>query len=340
VTHPCWLLLGVAACATPLAARAQHPPDSLALRWNEGSADCKTNAPPPLETHAIATGTYILRESLCATYEAPFMYLLIGSARAMLIDDGDVADPAQVPLAQTVLGLLPGTGTSRLPLLVVHTHRHLDHRAADAQFASMPNVEVVGYDLESVKRFYHFTAWPDGVAQIELGDRTVDVIPTPGHNETHVSFYDRNTALFFSGDFLLPGRLLIDDPGAERPTAHRVAAFVRDRPVRAVLGGHIELDTAGATFSWGSHYHPGEHALPMTKADLLALPAAVESFNGFYTQHGPFLMIDSVRMLIAEGIALFAVLVCLSVAVVVFVRRRRAARGRSATAAPPPPRTV
>ncbi len=338
--HPRWYLVGVAVLAAPPAAWAQIATDSLAVHWNEGAADCKANPPAPLETHAIGAGTYILRESLCATYEAPFMYLLVGSARAMLIDDGDVADPAQVPLAQTVLSLLPGTGSSRLPLLVVHTHRHLDHRAGDVQFASVPNVEVMGYDTGSVRRFYHFTDWPNGMAQIELGGRTVDVIPTPGHNETHVSFYDRNTTLFFSGDFMLPGRLLIDDAGAERATANRVAAFVRERPVRAVLGGHIELDTAGATFSWGSHYHPGEHALAMTKADLLALPAAAESFNGFYTRSGPFLMINSIRVLIAEAIALFVVLVALIAAVIVLVRRRRAGRGISATGVRPPPRTV
>jgi hydroxyacylglutathione hydrolase len=338
--HPHWCLVGVAVLITSRAAWTQTPAGSLAVHWNEGAADCKANPPAPLETHAIGAGTYILRESLCATYEAPFMYLLIGSARAMLIDDGDVADSAQVPLARTVVSLLPGSGSSRLPLLVVHTHRHLDHRAADAQFASMPNAEVVGYDTASVRRFYHFTDWPNGVAQIDLGDRTVDVIPTPGHNETHVSFYDRSTTLFFSGDFMMPARLLIDDAGAERATAARVAAFVRDRPVRAVLGGHIELDTAGATYSWGSNYHPGEHALAMTKADLLALPAAVDSFNGLYTRSGPFLMINSIRMLIAQAIALFVVLVGLIVGAVVLVRRRRAARRISATGVQPPPRTV
>jgi hypothetical protein len=78
----------------------------------------------------------------------------------------------------------------------------------------------------------------------------------------------------------------------------------------------------------------------MTKADLLGVPAAVESFNGFYTQRGPFLMIDSVRVLIAQGIALLAVLVGLIVAVIALVRHRRAARGQAATAVPPPPRTV
>lgn len=338
--HPRWSLVGVAVLVTATAASAQTPADSLAVHWNEGAPDCKVNPPAPLETHAIGAGTYVLRESLCATYEAPFMYLLIGSDSAMLIDDGDVSDSSQVPLVRTVLNLLPATGSSRLPLLVVHTHRHLDHRAGDAQFASVPNVEVAGYDTASVRRFYHFAAWPNGVTQIELGGRTVDVIPTPGHNETHVSFYDRNTTLFFSGDFLLPGRLLIDDAGAERATAKRVAVFVRDRPVRAVLGGHIELDTAGATYSWGAHYHPGEHALAMTKADLLALPAAAEAFNGFYTRSGPFLMINSIRVLIAEAIALFAVLVALIAVVIVVVRRRRAARGLSATGVQRPPLTV
>jgi len=343
VPIPRWSLIGVAILATATTASSQVATDSLAEHWSEGAADCRVHPPAPLEVHAVGVGTYILRESLCATSEAPFMYLLIGSTRAMLIDDGDVADPAEVPLAQTVLGLLPGAGASRLPLLVVHTHRHLDHRAGDTQFLHMPNVEVVGYDTASVRHFYHFTDWPNGVAQIDLGGRTVDVIPTPGHNETHVSFYDRNTTLLFSGDFMMPARLLIDDAGAERATAGRVAAFVRDRPVRAVLGGHIELDSTGETFSWGSHSHPGEHGLAMTKADLLALPAAVRAFNGFYTRSGPYLMIDSVRVLIVEGLALFLVLVGLIVVVVVLVRRRRAARrarGGVATGAPPPLQTV
>jgi glyoxylase-like metal-dependent hydrolase (beta-lactamase superfamily II) len=122
----------------------------LGAHWDAGAKDCPSHHAPPIEVHAYNSRTYILRESLCATFEAPFMYVLIGSTRALLIDDGDVADAHAMPLAHTVLGLLP----PNLPLLVVHTHRHLDHRAADAQFANRPNVQVVGYDLESVKRFY------------------------------------------------------------------------------------------------------------------------------------------------------------------------------------------
>lgn len=282
-------------------------------------ADCAAQHAPPIEVHAYNAQTYILRENLCATFEAPFMYLLIGSTRAMLIDDGDVADPKAMPLAETVLGLLP----PNLPLLVVHTHRHLDHRAGDPQFSGRPNVQVVGYDLESVKRFYGFRYWPDGVDSLDLGGRMVDVLPTPGHNPTHVAFYDRNTALFFTGDFLMPGRFLIDDATADRASARRVASFIASRPVTAVLGGHIELDSAGRTFDFYSHEHPHERALAMSKADVLALPAALDRFNGFYTESGSFIMMDQMRVLIAELIGVVLVISALTWVVVLTARRRR-----------------
>jgi hydroxyacylglutathione hydrolase len=294
----------------------------LNAHWDAGAKDCQSHHAPPIEVHAFNPQTYILRESLCATFEAPFMYLLIGTTRAVLIDDGDVADPHAMPLAQIVLGLLP----PNLPLLVVHTHRHLDHRAADAQFANRSNVQVVGYDLESVKRFYGLASWPNGVATLDLGSRSVDVLPTPGHNATHVAFYDRNTGLLFTGDFLMSGRLLIDDAAADRASARRVVAYIATHPVTYALGGHIELDTAGRTFDFYSQYHPHERVLEMSKADVLALPAALDRFNGFYSESGGFIMLDQMRVLIAEAIAALLVLGALIALLVAYLRRRRAAR--------------
>jgi glyoxylase-like metal-dependent hydrolase (beta-lactamase superfamily II) len=182
------------------------------------------------------------------TFEAPFMYLLVGSTRALLIDTGNIADPNVVPLADTVMRLLPGEGSRKLPLLVVHTHRHLDHRAGDTQFTHFPDAQVVGFDIDRVRRYYKLADWPNGLAQVDLGNRTVDVIPMPGHNETEVSFYDRSTGLLFTGDFLMPARLLIDDTSADVASAERVAAFVQDRPISFVLGGHIEMNSAGDLF--------------------------------------------------------------------------------------------
>jgi hydroxyacylglutathione hydrolase len=302
---------------------SQIVPGTLDVHWNEGAKDCKRSPQPPLQVHAYNPQTFILRENLCSTFEAPFIFLLVGSSKALLLDTGDVSDPKQMPLAETVLSLIPTVGNTKLPLLVVHTHRHLDHRAGDDQFAHLPNVQVAGWDLDSVRRYYNFTDWPNQIAALDLGDRTVDVIATPGHNATHVSFYDRSTALFFSGDFLMPGRLLIDDAGADLASARRVAAFVENRPVSYVLGNHIEVDASGELFPWESQYHPNERALPMTKADLLALPEAVARFNGFYTKSGNFVMVNSMRILIVIAIAIGLALIAFVAGMVWWIRRRR-----------------
>ncbi len=329
-------LLGLAQLLANSPAWSQLAPGSMNVHWNEGATDCKSDKQPPIQVHAYNPQTYILRENLCATFEAPFMYLLIGSTRALLIDTGDVADPKQIPLADTVMRLLPGDrdgdGTARLPLLLVHTHRHLDHRAGDGQFSHLPNVQVVGFDIDSVRHFYNFTDWPKTTAVLDLGNRTVDAIPTPGHNETEVSFYDRNTGLFFSGDFLIPGRLLIDDAAAYLASANRVAGFVKDHPVTFVLGGHIEKDAAGDLLPWESPYHPNEHVLQLTKDDLLALPAAIGKFNGFYTTSGEFTMMNSIHILIAFAIGALLALAAIVMLLVRVVRRRRRARYAKAPA--------
>src|SRR5579863_6797409 len=146
------LALGILLAAS--AAQAQLVPGSMDVHWNEGAKDCKASPKAPIEVHAYNPQTFILRQNLCATFEAPFMYLLVGSTKALLIDTGDIADPNQMPLAQTVMHLLPGEGSAKLPLLVVHTHRHLDHRGGDAQFMHLPNAQVVGFDIDSVRRYY------------------------------------------------------------------------------------------------------------------------------------------------------------------------------------------
>jgi hydroxyacylglutathione hydrolase len=322
-----FVLLALALPFTCPPGRCQVASGSMDVNWNEGSPKCARDPQPPLQVHQYNTTTFILRENLCPTFEAPFMYLLVGSTRALLVDTGDVADPNVVPLADTVVRLLPGEESRKLPLLVVHTHRHLDHRAGDTQFTHFPDVRVVGFDIDSVRRYYKFADWPNGLAQVDLGNRTVDVIPTPGHNETGVTFYDRNTGLLLTGDFLMPARLLIDDTSADVASAERAAAFVKDRPISFVLGGHIEMNSAGDLFPWESRYHSHEHVLEMTKDDVLALPAAVRSLNGFYTVEGKFIMEDSMRILIAFTVLVLVAVVAVVWTLVRYIRRRGRARG-------------
>jgi hydroxyacylglutathione hydrolase len=300
---------------------------SLGQRWDNGAKTCTpASASTPIQVQSYNAQTFVLRESLCATWEAPFMYLLVGSKQALLIDTGDVADPSLMPLEAAVMKLLPGEPASKMPLIVVHSHGHLDHRAGDPQFEHVPGVQLVPSDLEHVRKYFGFGDWPNGGAQVDLGERIIDVLPAPGHHPVQLVYYDRNTGLVLSGDFLLPGRLLVDDFDAYQASARRVADFIKDRPVSYVLGGHIEKSSAGELFPSQSTDHPDERVLQLTKVDVLALPAALRSFNGFYTHTGDFVIVNPIRNLVTVVTGALAILVALGILLFRLIRRRRRAR--------------
>jgi len=214
-----------------------------------------------------------------------------------------------------------------MPLIVVHSHTHLDHRAGDPQFQGLQDVTLVPAQLPSVEQFFGLSHWPEGVAQVDLGGRIVDVLPAPGHNVAHVVFYDRGTSALFSGDFLLPARLIVDDIASYRASARRVMEFLRDRPVSYVLGGHIEEDRTGRLYDWMSSYHPDEHALQLGKDAVLDLPAALDGFNGFQSERDGFVIIDSLHELEAMAAAVLVFLAGLGYGVYRWVRRIRRRRG-------------
>ena len=293
-----------------LAARAWGDPvsGSLDVRWSEGAEDCEKATLAPIQVHEYEPQTYILRQSFCADFEAPLIYLLVGEEEALLIDTGAVEDPVDMPLAQTILDLLPEKDGVKLPLLVLHTHGHGDHRAGDAQFVAFPGVKVVPPEVEDLRTALSLPQWPEGVARLELGGRAVDVMAAPGHQPAHLIFYDDRTALLFTGDFLLPGRLMVDDIGAYRASAARLVTFIGDRPVSHVLGAHIELDTAGELFPSGSQHHPSERALALAREDVLALPGALADFNGFYARHDHFVITNPKRNLLTMVVAVVLLL--------------------------------
>ncbi len=91
--------------SSPALAQLVH--GSMDVHWNEGVSNCAANPQPPIQVHPYNAEIFILRENPCSTAEAPFMYLPVGSSKALLIDTGDVADPKLMLLAQTVIALLP-----------------------------------------------------------------------------------------------------------------------------------------------------------------------------------------------------------------------------------------
>jgi hydroxyacylglutathione hydrolase len=305
---------------------AELAPGSWEVHWDPGAKVCPSDrAADPIQVHRYNAQTFVLREKLCATWEAPFIYLLIGATQALLIDTGDITDQTLMPLEPVVMSLLPGAAGAKLPLIVVHSHGHLDHRAGDPQFEHVPGARVVPSDLAHVREYFGFSDWPKSAAQVDLGDRIVDVLPAPGHHPAQLVIYDRNTGLVFSGDFLLPGRLLVDDLRAYQASALRVADFLKDRPVSFVLGGHIEKDRAGKLFDWQSTEHANEQVLQLRKADIDAFPAALQKFNGFETETGSFVIENPIHILMGLAAAVLLVLTLVGILTYRFIRRRKAA---------------
>lgn len=252
------------------------------VRWIHGSLEGEASSDPPLQVVAIDDDTFVIRQGKHVHFEAPFLYLLLGSEMALLHDTGATAGPDAFPIRGTVDELIAGRA---LGLVVTHSHGHGDHWAGDAQFGDLPAGSIAPIGADGVAAFFGIEDWPRGGARLELGERPVDVLPAPGHLDDHIVLFDRRTGLLLSGDMLLPGRLTVRDWSAFRESVARLARFAREagargRPVEAILGGHIELSRGGDLYEPGTTYQPDEAPLPLSVDDLFALEASLADDGG------------------------------------------------------------
>ncbi|WP_225900657.1 MBL fold metallo-hydrolase [Streptomyces sp. RLB3-17] len=218
---------------------------ALDVRWIHGSPSAKHNTDPDIQVHAHDAHTVILRQNMAVDYEAPFLFLLFGETRAVLIDTGATASADWFPLRRVVDELLETWLTARpregYELLVLHTHPHGDHVAGDAQFAGRPGTTVVDAALDKAWPFFGFDGDPEGVARVDLGGRVLECLATPGHHAAAVTYFDPWTGFLLTGDTVYPGRLYVEDWAAFTRTVDRLIDFCAERPVTHVLGCHIEM---------------------------------------------------------------------------------------------------
>ncbi|WP_433888115.1 MBL fold metallo-hydrolase [Streptomyces sp. CA-111067] len=257
----------------------------LNVRWHAGWPSPKHDPAPEIQQHSYDESTLILRQNMSVHFEAPFVFLLLGAERALLLDTGATAEPRYFPLRATVdaaidqwLAPHPCPGYE---LVVAHTHGHGDHIAGDGQFTDRPDTVVVGPGLEAVTAFFGLPDWPLGGAALDLGGRTVDVLPGPGHEPAAAVFHDRRTGLLFTGDTLYPGHLYVRDLAAYTATVDRLLAFCERHPVTRLLGCHIEMTTTpGEDYSRGTTHQPDEPPLQMDTGELRALREALARIDG------------------------------------------------------------
>ncbi len=257
-------------------------------QWIQGGPDCGTEA--AIQVHQLNEDTFILRQSLCTSDEAPFLYLLLGDDKALLEDTGD----GGIDIVSTVNAIVEAREAAvghSIELVVVNSHGHGDHVGANQAFGQ-DGATVVGTSKNSLQTFFNM-GWPHELASFDLGNRIVDIAGIPGHQSAHISIYDRKYGLLLTGDTVYPGRLFINDFAAYKASISFLVDFTTTRELCAVLGTHIEMSTTpGDDYDFGATYHPNEKELALTRATLLELAAAIDGMGATPVQetHDDFIV--------------------------------------------------
>lgn len=255
----------------------------LPERWLSQEPKCMEI--PQWQVHEYNPNFFILRQSPCTDFEKPFVYLIFGKEKALLMDTGSRNGNLVPALQLTVANWLARNGRSSIPLIVVHSHPHDDHMAGDKELQALRDpsfpIEFIPAELEATKRFWGVTQWPTDIGHVDLGGRVIDLIPIPGHSDVSVALYDRNTSILLAGDSLYPGRLYVHDFAAFKASTERMIHFTADKPVAHILGNHIEQSsTPFLDYPVGTMYQPNEHELALSRGSLLELEEALLSMHG------------------------------------------------------------
>ncbi|HUE05767.1 MAG TPA: hypothetical protein VMR62_39865 [Bryobacteraceae bacterium] len=150
------LMAGSALAQAPQPNGGGVRPGTLPRRWLTGGPNCMEV--PNWQVHEYNRDLYILRESGCTNYEKPFLYLIFGTAKAMLLDTG----AGQTDVAHEVDGVishwLARERRKSIPLIVAHSHSHSDHVAGDSQFRDRPDTTLVPLTIVGIRKFSESTA--------------------------------------------------------------------------------------------------------------------------------------------------------------------------------------
>lgn len=170
-------------------------------------------------TLEIDDATYAIAEPY--SWARNFNYLFIGEDRALLLDAG-VGHYDIRPVVKSL---------TRLPLRFMPSHFHYDH-TGQAPFEKIALVDLphlreqadgdvisptwrqflgVAEGVEPPK--WTVSEWIKPGAEIDLGNRKLTLLFTPGHTDNSISLYDSHRMTLFSGDFISKHQMQAYYPG-------------------------------------------------------------------------------------------------------------------------------
>ena len=193
-------------------------------------------------------------------FEEVISYLIVGQRSALLFDTGlGVASIHDVV-----------TQLTALPVTVLNSHTHFDHTGGNSEFSDILNEDTPfsRKNAEGQSNIYSRDALipericgtlPIGVRadayairpwnvshrihdgeHIDLGNRDLEILFTPGHTPDSLSLLDRQNGLLFTGDTFYPGPIYLFTPETNFAAyAHSVARVAKLAPqLKLLLPAH------------------------------------------------------------------------------------------------------
>ncbi len=207
----------------------------------------------------IDTDTFAISEY--GHWEETHCYLLCGTKKAVLIDTGlGIANIKKITDSLTTL-----------PIMVVATHIHWDHIGGHKYFDNIAVYEAekdwlsvkFPIPLQTVKNnlmcrpcdfppnfnvdnYQIFQGIPQKILNdrdcIDLGNRKLIVIHTPGHSPGHCCFYESERNYLFSGDLIYSGCLDAFYPTTDPLLFWQSVKKVKSLEVKRILPAHHQLN--------------------------------------------------------------------------------------------------
>ena len=169
----------------------------------------------------IAPGIHAIGEP--RFHQINWNYLIEGQHTALLFDTG----PGVRDISEVVRVL------TKLPLIALPSHLHFDHTGNLHRFQTiaLPDLPVLRACMRDsllhanddlFRGFLEGMVWkPVKVSQwlpigkhVDLGGRLHEIIHTPGHTPDSISLLDTKANILFAADFIYPGPLYGQVPGA------------------------------------------------------------------------------------------------------------------------------
>jgi glyoxylase-like metal-dependent hydrolase (beta-lactamase superfamily II) len=209
-------------------------------------------ADPWFEVYRIRPGIFAIYEP--HQFEEVISYLIIGTRRALLFDTGMGISNIQAVVA----------GLTKLPVSVVNSHTHNDHVGDNWRFSDVYGMDTdftranargskedaqaelapdeicgalpAGFDAKSyMTKDFHIAHWLHDGDKIDLGERTLKVIATPGHTPDSIALLDEENGLLFTGDTFYLGPIYLFRPETD------LDAYVASVQKLAAMAPHLHL---------------------------------------------------------------------------------------------------